>query len=378
MAFTYTGRAAPILLVALSALAACSPPALADAALPGIQLTRVAAPTRVAARDGVVVFGAYDAAAKATTLMRRSAGGTLGPVGVPPIPAFEAPNEQVGRPESVPPFEVTLGRDSGNRLTAVYRRCSAPADASCHLVLATIATGVERPVANTASALRGAISGVWIAFVKPVAGKADRLYLRHVDRRPMAMVPPPIDLRFAAERRLDPRGARVDPSSVRISSVDVRGRDVAYVVDYRLATPEIAFSELWLDRGHGLLRRVATVGTGGASSGFRELLQPHLYADSVVTYMQGRDQTNAVFRYSLGGRVLGAGSIGWGSGTGIGVTGGPGMEITSGMWDRGHFWFGADPYQGDGCAPFDAQPLTDTCPVLDSGPVRLVAPKSRR
>lgn len=330
---------------------------------PGVELTRVAAPTRVAVRDGVLVFGAYDPATRTIALMKRSSAGSIAPVGVPPIPAFEVPNEQAGRPASVPPFELTLGRDSGHRLTAVYRRCTSAADASCDLVLATIATGVERHVANTAGALRGAVSGPWMAFVKSVPGKADRLYLRYVGRRPMALAPPQLGT------RLEPRGPRVDLSTARIAAVDIRGRDIAYVVNYRLVTPEIAYSELWINRGPGRQRKIGYVGTGGASSGFRELLQPRIYPDSVVSYMQGRDQTNAVFRYSLGGRVLGSGSIGWNRTTGL--------EITAGQFDRGHFWYSANPYQGNGCAAFDEPPLTATCPVLDSGPVTLVLPEPR-
>ncbi len=366
-----TAVAAMFTTLAAAALQLAPPPETAHAqaqAPPGIVLARVATPTRVAARDGVAVWGAYDKARDAIVLMRRSTIGVIAPVGVPLIPAIAASNEIPGRPASVATFEVTLGHDSGHRLTAVYRRCAGPADSSCSLALATIATGVERRVANTEGALRGAISGPWVAFVTSGSG-ADRLYLRHVGRDPRALAPP----KLGADReaaRIDPKGSQPDPSSVRISSVDVRGRDVAYVVNYRLRSPEIAYSELWLNRGPGRNRKVAYVGTGGASSGFRELLQPRLYADSVVSYMQGRDQTNAVFRYSLSGRVLGSGSIGIKR---LGIQ----PEITGGQWDRGRFWYSANPYQGNGCGDFEQLPFDATCPVLDSGPVALARSKPR-
>jgi hypothetical protein len=107
---------------------------------------------------------------------------------------------------------------------------------------------------------------------------------------------------------------------------------------------------------------VARVGTGGASAGFRELIGPRLERRSVVLFRQGRDQGSGVQRWSLDGRLLGSGALG------------PerlDIEVTGGSYDGGRFWYSADPYQGNGCAPIDAAPDTGTCPVVDSGPVRL-------
>ena len=87
--------------------------------------------------------------------------------------------------------------------------------------------------------------------------------------------------------------------------------------------------------------------------------------------MQGRDQANAVFRYSLSGRVLGSGSVGFRS-----TDGG---EVTGGQFDRDRFWFATNPYQGNGCGAFDQQPFDATCPVVDSGPVTPPpTPRARR
>ena len=354
-----------VVLGALFALIAPLAPARdAGPASFGTVLTRVATPTRVAARDGTLAFGAYDTAAQSITLMRRLPDGTIAPVGVPPIRARPALSVEPGRAAAVPNFELTLGRDASNGLTAIYRRCSGPIDETCNLARADLAAGAEHVIPMTQGALRGAIAGRWIAFVRRGTGGADHLYLIGGTRRPARVAEPDL------ARDLSP-GNRVDRSTVRIAAVDLRARsdgppDVAYVVDFQTA-PELAESQLWLSRAGQAPRRIARVGTGGASSGFREFLQPRLYVDSVVVYKQGRDQVNAVFRYTLRGRTLGAGRVGFAS-----TDGG---EITGGQWDRGHFWYATNPYQGNGCSGFQPQPAEATCPVIDSGPITLAPPK---
>ena len=110
-------------LATAAAMAAQAPP-LPDP--PGTVVARVDAPTQVAARDGVAVFGSTDPATNATTLIRRDAAGALGAVGVPPVPVPAFPSDRYLGVLEPPAFEVTLGAGPRGRLTAVYLRCPAP------------------------------------------------------------------------------------------------------------------------------------------------------------------------------------------------------------------------------------------------------------
>jgi hypothetical protein len=354
------------MLAAIAALAATAAAAQAPeipvADPPGVVLTRVNAPTHVAARDGLVVFGAADLATGATTLMRRDAGGALAPVGVPPLPAPPFASDRYLGVTAPPAFEVTLGRGPGGRPTAVYLRCTGASRSSCGIALADAGTGAERAVPGTGRALRGAVRGSRVVFVRRDLDGIQRLYATTATGGGLMRLRLP---RLVQRSVLRPKAAPrpVDRRAVRIAAVDARGDDVAYVLNFPMpGTPEIAESQLWVNRGAGAPRLVARVGTGGASAGFRELIGPRLERRSVVLFRQGRDQGSGVQRWSLGGRLLGSGALG------------PerlDIEVTGGSYDGGRFWYSADPYQGNGCAPIDAAPDTGTCPVVDSGPVRL-------
>jgi hypothetical protein len=330
---------------------------------PGIVLERVAAPTHVAARDGTAVFGAFDPATGTTTLMRRGRDGSIAPAGLPPIPAPAFAGDRRGRrPGDPPAFEVTLGTGPGGSLVAAYMRCPVPARrTSCRLALADLATGIERLVPGTGRALRGAVSGSRVVVVRRDTDGIQRLYTtaRGSSELRRLRLPRP-DSTFGD-------GAPIDRRRVQIAAVDVRGDDVAYVVNYPLSSGgELSSSDIWLNRGGRAPRLVARVRTGGASSGFREYLQPRLYASSIVAFQQARDQGNGVQRWSLRGRLLGAGSIG--------LQRASDHEITGGTFDRARFLFATNPYQGNGCAGFDEPAAGATCPVLDSGPVVLRPP----
>ena len=344
---------------ALLAAAAVAAGALAPDP-PGIVLHRVAAPTHVAARGGVAVFGAFDPATRATTLMRRDRAGAIGPVGVLPIPLPAFAGDRRGGPGGPPSFEVTLGIGPRGGLVATYIRCPAPARASCRLAFAELATGTERLIPGTGRALRGAVWGSRVVLVRRDRDGIQRLYATTTGRSG--------DLRRLRLPRLDPTvgdGTPIDRRQVQIAAVDVRGDDVAYVVNYPLTRAgELASSDLWLNRSDRPPRLVARVRTGGASSGFRELVGPRLSSRSIVVFRQARDQGNGVQRWSLGGRLLGAGSIG--------LRGD--HEVTGGTYDHERLYFATNAYQGSGCAAFDQPPAGASCPVLDSGRLVLRPP----
>jgi hypothetical protein len=350
-----------IALLTAAALAAGSP--APDP--PGIVLARVAAPTHVAARDGVAVFGAFDRATRATTLMRRDRTGVIDPVGVPPIPQPAFAGDRRSGPAGPPSFEVTLGIGARGGLVATYIRCPTPARASCRLALTDLATGAERLIPGTGRALRGALSGSRVVLVRRDEDGIQRLYAtRATGARPLRR------LRLPRLRVVGPEPGEttaIDRRRAQIAALDVRGDDVAYVVNYPVTEAgEVSSSDLWLNRGDRAPRRLARVGTGAASSGFREYLQPRLSARSVVVFQQGRDQGSGVQRWSLRGRLLGAGSIG--------LRVASDHEVTGGTYDRGRFLFATNPYQGNGCAAFDQPPAGATCPVLDAGRVVLRPP----
>jgi hypothetical protein len=350
------------------AMAAQAPP-LPDP--PGTVVARVDAPTQVAARDGVAVFGSTDPATNATTLIRRDAAGALGAVGVPAVPVPAFPSDRYLGVLEPPAFEVTLGAGPQGRLTAVYLRCPAPARSSCRLALGDVATGAEQLVDGTGRALRGAVAGSRIVFVRRDVDGIERLYAtRTTGGSPVALRLPRLVKRSALGRR---RAQPVVRRDVRIAAVDVRGDDVVYVLNFPLpGTPELAESQLWLDRGSAAPRMIARVGTGGASAGFREFVGPRLERSSVVAYRQGRDQGSSVQRFSLRGRLLGSATL----------SAEPllELEVTGGTYDRGHYWYSVNPYQGTACARFDFDEprQTGTCPVLDFAPLRLAAPARRR
>jgi hypothetical protein len=157
----------------------------------------------------------------------------------------------------------------------------------------------------------------------------------------------------------------IDRRRVQIAALDVREDDVAYVVNYPLTEGgEVSSSDPWLNRGKRAPRRLARVGTGGASSGFREFVGPRLSRRSMVVFRRARDQGNGIQRWSLGGRLLGAGAVR--------LTGD--HEVTGGTFDRERLYFSTNPYQGTGCAAFGQPPASATCPVLDSGRVVLRRP----
>jgi hypothetical protein len=331
---------------------------------PGTVVARVAAPTGVAARDGLVLWGAADSATGATTLMRRDASGTVAPVGAPPVPAPPYASDRYLGVPGRPAFEVGLGAGPGGRATAVYVRCTGPSRSSCGLVLADTATGDERAVPGTGRALRGAVRGTRVVLVRRDLDGVQRLYAARASGGALTRLRLP---RLVARAPSRPRA--VDRRLVRIAAVDVRGGYVAYVLNFPMpGAPEIAESQLWVNRGSRAPRLVARIGTGGASAGFRELVGPRLERRSIAVYRQGRDQGSAVQRWSLGGRLLGAAAL-WPERLDI--------EVTGGGYDRGRFLYAVDPYQGNGCAPIEAAAGEGTCPVLDSGPIRLAAPARR-
>jgi hypothetical protein len=332
---------------------------------PGTVLTRVAAPTHVAARDGLAVFGAADLATGSTVLMRRDATGTIAPVGTPPLPAPPFPSDRYLGEASPPAFEVTLGTGPGGRLTAVHLRCTGASRSSCGLVAADVTAGTEQAVPGTARALRGAIRGSRIVFVRRDLDGVQRLYSTGVTGGAVVRLALPRLTEYTGRRPSPGRSVRrIDRRQARIAAVDVRGDRVAYVVNFPVM-PAIAESQLWVNRGPRAPRLVARIGTGGASAGFRELVGPRLERQSVVLYRQGRDQGSAVQRWSLGGRRLGSVAL-WPERLDI--------EVTGGGYDRGHFLYGTNPYQGNGCAPIDAAPEQGSCPVVDSGRLTLARP----
>lgn len=333
-------RRLPIVVLAAIAAAVHAPPATA---LVGSTVATLSAPSEVAARDGVVAFATTAADGRHQIVVRER--GRSRPVGVAP---------------QARPFALAMGTGGGlTRPALVYPRCTGAEADTCRLVVTPLASDVERAVPGTRGALRGALSGTTlVAAVRDDDGRL-RLVVRSGRNHTLRV---PRRVYTASGRRRE-----IPPATVALTDLDVRGDTLAYVLTFGVPSGPFARSELWTQRIGGPPRRLASIGTGGASSGLRAFLGIRLQRTAVVAYRQGRDQGNALVRLSLRtGRKIG--------GVNLGQT--PFDDIVSGAYDGGRYAYLVREYTGrsTGCEAglLDGSDATapGTCALYDSGPLR--------
>jgi len=316
-----------------------------------MQLTSVAAPTAVAARRGVIAYSDYDPALRVSFLTIRGSTGVVRRLPVAP---------QAGG------FTVTLGTDARGRLIAIYPRCPPHgARARCRLYVTRIADGVERAVRGGQGGQLGVSEHGHLVMVRETRG-AERLVSGTLDGALAVRLPLPRLFDYYAEGK--PR--RLPPSDLKITSMTIRGRDVAYVLEYNLPVAPIAASEVWMNHGQRPPRLLAHIGTGGAASGFRTFFAPRLTGRYLDVYQQGGCEFyNEVQRRTLTGRLV--------AHAGIGHVNANSQELTSAAFDGNRLVFSLQRQSPDGCTPYGRKPI-QRCAIWESRTLRFTPTTAHR
>jgi hypothetical protein len=264
-------------------------------------LATVSRVTPVASYGGWVAWSRYEPAMRAYQLMVRSPAGTV---------------TQMGAPQPLRPFEVSLGILASGGVGAVYPRCAEPIEhRECILEQLAIEAAHPREV-------RLSVPGAG-SFFLPALWKRTVAFLRSrtVARRRfpteliewtigtnhLSKLQLPNNSYYAAEIKEQPEVRDTENAQGRITALALNGTQVAYV---RVAPwGEWARSDLWVQKPAQHAKAIDWIGTGGgAAYGTRTYLSPTISGSWLYAYRQYHELGHAWVRYSLNtGRTQRAG-----------------------------------------------------------------------